>query len=106
LIEVLFERSRVEMITLGQPRFHPSLLNLVRKRYPEDGEVLSRLPRWHGMEKFLAGSQSARIEVYRKILNMIDEYGRGNRPLLMVCKEDPAIVRALKFKYARCNCLA
>ncbi len=35
-----------------------------------------------------------------------EEDSRGNRPLLMVCKEDPAIVGALKLKYARCNCLA
>jgi len=106
LIEVLFERTRVETITLGQPRFHPSLLNLVRKRYPEAGEVLSRLPRWHGMEKFLGGDPRDRIEVYRQILGMIDEHSRGNRPFLMVCKEDPAIVRALRLKYGRCNCLA
>ena len=105
LIEALFQRTRVEMITLGQPRFHPSLLNLVRKRYPEAGEVLSRLPRWHGMEKFPGGDPSDRIEVYWKILSMIDEDSRGNSPLLMVCKEDPAIVRALKLKYGRCNCL-
>jgi len=105
LIEGLFERSRVEMITLGQPRFHPSLLNLVRKRYPEAGEVLSRLRRWHGMEKFLGGDPSDRIEVYRQILSMIDECSQGSSPLLMVCKEDPAIVRALRLKYGRCNCL-
>jgi len=106
LIEALFERSSVEMITLGQPRFHPPLLNLVRKRYPETGQVLSDLPPWHGMEKFLTGSPSERIEVYRKILSMIDEHSRGNRPLLMLCKEDPAIVRALRLKGGRCNCLA
>lgn len=106
LIEVLFERTRVEMITLGQPRFQPPLLNLVRKRYPEAGQVLSRLPPWHGMEKFLTGDSRDRIEVYRRILRMIDEYSQGNSPLLMVCKEDPAIVRALKLKYGRCNCLA
>lgn len=106
LIEVLSKRTRVEMITLGQPRFHPSLLNLVRRRHPEAGQVLSQLPSWHGMEKFLAGNPSDRIEVYRKLLSMIDEYSRGNRPLLMVCKEDPAIVRALEFKTRRCNCLA
>jgi len=106
LIEVLSERTRVEMTTLGQPRFHPSLLNLVRKRYPEAGQVLSDLPPWHGMEKFPAGYPSDRIEVYRKILRMIDEHSWGNSPLLMVCKEDPAIVRALKFKHGRCNCLA
>ena len=105
LIEPLLERTRVEMITLGQPRFHPPLLNLVRKRYPEAGQVLSRLPAWHGTEKFLPGNPSDRIEVYRKILSMIEEYSRGSSPLLMVCKEDPAIVRALKFKYGRCNCL-
>ena len=106
LIDVLSKRTRVEMITLGQPRFHPSLLNLVRKRYPEAGKLLSDLPPWHGMEKLLAGSPSERTEVYRKISSMIDEHSRGNRPLLMVCKEDPAIVRALKLKYGRCNCLA
>jgi spore photoproduct lyase len=106
LIEALFERTRVQMITLGQPRFHPPLLNLVRKRYPEAGKVLSDLPPWHGMEKLLAGSPSERTEVYRKILSMIDEYNRGNRPLLMVCKEDQAIVRALEFRPGRCNCLA
>ena len=106
LIEALSKGGRAEMITLGQPRFHPSLLNLVRKRYPEAGQVLSRLPRWHGMEKFLSGSPSDRIEVYRKILNMIEQNARGNRPLLMVCKEDRATVRALKLKYGRCNCLA
>ena len=106
LIEALFERTRVEMITLGQPRFHPSLLNLVRKRYPEAGQVLSNLPPWHGMQKLLAGNLSDRIHVYRKILGMIDEHSRGNRPFLMVCKEDPAIVRALRLKYGRCNCLA
>jgi len=105
LIEVLLKRTRVEMITLGQPRFHPPLLSLVRKRYPEAGRVLSRLPAWHGMEKFLAGGSRDRIQVYRKISSMIDEHSRGNRPLLMVCKEDPAIVRALKFRYRRCNCL-
>jgi len=106
LIEALFERTRVQMITLGQPRFHPSLLNLVRNRHPEAGQVLSNLPAWHGMEKFLAGDSRDRIQVYRKISSMIDEHSRGNRPLLMVCKEDPAIVRALKLKHGRCNCLA
>lgn len=106
LIEVLSERTKVEMITLGQPRFHPPLLNLVRKRYPEAGQVLSNLPAWHGMEKFLAGDSRDRIQVYRKISSMIDEHSRGNRPLLMVCKEDPAIVQALKLKHGRCNCLA
>lgn len=58
------------------------------------------------MEKFVAGNPSERIEVYRKILSMIDEYSRGTSPVLMVCKEDPAIVRALKLKHGRCNCLA
>lgn len=106
LTEALFERTRVEMITLGQPRFHPSLLNLVRRRHPEAGQVLSNLPAWHGMEKMLAGNPSDRVEVFRKILGMIDEHSGGNRPLLAVCKEDPAIVRALKLKYGRCNCLA
>jgi len=106
LVQGLFQRTRVEMITLGQPRFHPSLLNLVRKRYPQAGQVLSNVPPWHGMEKFLTGHPSNRIEVYRKILGMIDEHSRPSRPFLMVCKEDPAVVRALKFKYARCNCLA
>lgn len=106
LAKVLLERTEVEMITLGQPRFHPSLLSLVRRRYPEGGQVLSRLPPWHGMEKFLAGNPDHRVEVYRKMFGIIDEHSRGNRPLLMVCKEDPAIVRALKFKYRRCNCLA
>ena len=106
LIEALFERARVEMITLGQPRFNPPLLSLARKRYPEAGQALSGLPPWHGMEKFLGGNPSDRIEVYRKILSMIDEYRGGDSPLLMVCKEDPAVVRALKFKYGRCNCLA
>jgi len=104
LIDVLSKRTEVEMITLGQPRFHSPLLNLVRKRYAGAGEVLSRLPAWHGMEK--AGNSTDRIEVYRKILGMIDEDSRGNRPFLMMCKEDPAIVRALRLKYARCNCLA
>ncbi len=106
LIEALFEKGKVEMITLGQPRFHPPLLNLVRKRYPEAGQVLSRLPPWPGMETSLAGNPSDRIDVYRKILSMIDEHSRGNRPLMMMCKEDPATVRALNFKYRRCNCLA
>ena len=106
LIEALLKRARVEMITLGQPRFNPPLLNLARKRYPEAGQALSNLPPWHGMEKCLGGNPSDRIEVYRKIFGMIDEHSRGNSPLLMVCKEDPVIVRALKFKYARCNCLA
>ena len=86
--------------------FNPPLLNLARKRYPEAGQVLSRLPPWQGMEKDPTGNPSDRIEVYRKILSMIDEYRGGDSPLLMVCKEDPAVVRALKFKYARCNCLA
>jgi len=94
------------MITLGQPRFHPSLLNLVRNRYPEAAQALSRLPPWQGMEKFFHGNPSDRIEVYRKILGMIDKHNRGKRPFLLVCKEDPAVVRALKLKYRRCNCLA
>lgn len=94
------------MITLGQPRFHPSLLNLVRKRYAEAGQVLSRLPPWHGMEKFPAGDPSDRMEAYKRILGVIQHHDQGNSPLLMVCKEDPAIVRGLKLKYGRCNCLA
>jgi len=106
LIEVLSKRTRVEMITLGQPRFHPPLLNLVRKRYPEAGQVLSNLPPWHGVKKLLARNPSDRIDVYRKILSIVDEHSQGNTPLLMVCKEDPAIVRALRLKYRRCNCLA
>jgi len=64
LIEVLFERTRVEMITLGQPRFRAALLNLVRRRHPRAGQVLSNLPAWHGKEKLPTGSPSDRIEVY------------------------------------------
>jgi len=37
---------------------------------------------------------------------MIDRHRPGNCPFLMICKEDPAIVRALKFKYGKCNYLA
>ena len=103
LTEFLFERTRVEMITLGQPRFQPPLLNLVRKRHAEASHALSRLPPWHGMEKLLAGNLSDRIHVYRKILGMIDEHGVSNTPLLMVCKEDPAIVQAPRLKHGRCN---
>jgi len=105
LIEILFERTRVEMITLGQPRFHPPLLNLVRKRYPEAGQVLTHLPPWHGMEKFMGGNPSDRIEVYKRMLGMIQHHHQGNSPLLMLCKEDSAIVRALRVKPGRCNCL-
>lgn len=106
LTEVLFERTRVEMITLGQPRFRPSLLNLVRNRHPGAGQVLSNLPPWHGMEKSAGGDSGERIEVYRQLLSIIDEYGRGNGPLMMVCKEDEDTVRALKFGTPRCHCLA
>jgi len=94
------------MITLGQPRFHPALLNLVRRRHPEAGQLLSRLPPYHAKENFLAGNPSDTIEVYRKILTMIDGYSRGNSPVLMVRKKDPAIVRALELEYRRCNSLA
>lgn len=60
-------------MTLRQPSFHPSLLNLVHRRYPGAGEFLSNLPPCLGMRKFLAGGSRDRIEVYLKILSMIGE---------------------------------
>lgn len=67
---------------------------------------MSNLPPCLDMERFLAGEPSDRNEVYGKILSLIEQNDRGNGPLLMVCKEDPAIVRPLEFRTPRCKCLA
>lgn len=94
-----------DVITLGQPRFFPQLLNIAEKRFPGARELLGGDFSARTPDRRLRAEVESRIATYRKIMDMIRAHARGKSPHLMVCKEEPEVLRALAIKNPRlCNC--
>lgn len=101
LIKNLFARVSPQIVTLGQPRFYPMLLNIIKKRNPEAGEyfaedsVLSA-----GKRKRVSDEQ--RFKIYKKLIEMVEKYGSTD---IALCKEDPKLHRDLNINQISCNCI-
>jgi len=107
LFNHLFRQTRVEVITLGQPRFYPSLLSIVEKRYPEEGKYFQWLAQARTKDHRQRAGTEERLQIYTTILDMIERKRNDNTMRIMVCKEDPEVFRRLKTRInpGYCNCL-
>ena len=101
LIKKLFDIVKPTVITLGQPRFYSMLLNLIKKRQPKAGNYFDSdsVPSVGKRER---PDFEHRLSTYKKIVNMIREYGDSN---IALCKEDPKIIKQLDVDQGTCNCI-
>lgn len=106
LISTLLAETNVEMITLGQLRFYKPLLSLVSQRHPSDARYFTNLAIDQTSEGRRRADWHDRLELYRNIIQMIQQSAPNGAPRIMVCKEDPRVVKALHLNPAhKCNCL-
>ena len=101
LIARLLDTVSPKVITLGQPRFYPMLLNLIKKRNPKAGKYFASNSGLAAGKRKRA-SLDQRLKVYDQVINLINKYGNSK---IALCKEDPEIFKELDLKQKVCNCV-
>ena len=93
-----------ETVTLGQPRFYPPLLHIIKRRNPSDFEFYNKLVYESSLEGRRRASDSERISIYLKLSKYIREQMSEVFPAL--CKEESLVWHQLKrLTSGRCNCI-
>jgi len=86
--------SRIRWISLGSLRFPPALKPIIEKRFPQTKIIYGEMIR--GRDGKLRYFKPLRLELYQKIVGLINYWGRGQIPLYF-CMEDIEVWRkALK----------
>jgi len=101
LIARLLDAVSPTVITLGQPRFYPMLLNLIKKRNPKAGKYFA-CNSGSAAGKRKRASLDQRLKIYDQVINLINKYGNCE---IALCKEDPDIFKELDLKQKICNCV-
>ena len=88
------EPSRVRWISLGSLRFPPGLKPIIERRFPQTRIIYGEMVR--GKDGKLRYFKPLRLELYQKIVGLIEYWGGGRIPLYF-CMEDAEVWRrALK----------
>lgn len=94
-----------DVITLGQPRFFPQLLSIAEKRFPGARHLLGGDFSAVTADHRIRSDRDERIVSYRAVMDMIRDHSPGAPPPVMLCKEEPEVLRALNVANPRlCNC--
>jgi len=106
VVEEVLDTLPCEVVTLGQPRFYPSTFAVMRRRFPEAAALLSACGTCATADGRVRASEERRLEVYRDVLGLIRAHPVGRRTPVALCKEEPALFRALGLSPRTvCNCL-
>ncbi|MBM7855428.1 spore photoproduct lyase [Desulfohalotomaculum tongense] len=104
LIDYLFDMVEPEVITLGQLRFYPMLLQFIKKRHPKAGEYFLNATREMGGGGRCRTEFESRAKVYKKIINLIRK--KNKEPLMVApCKEEYRMCNRLQIPFKGCNCI-
>ncbi|MDA8213188.1 MAG: hypothetical protein M0021_15110 [Clostridia bacterium] len=102
VIKYLFDAVKPEVITIGQPRFYPILLQFIKRRNQEVGEFFENCAGVSAGERQRTEFRE-RAEVYRKIAHMIEKH--GGSVTIAPCKEEPKMLKELGLNLRKCNCI-